>query len=62
VADFVTGKKVRITKMGPGQFALFPHYRSDGWLYFLVVDHNTNKYYAVASDWSVRQLETVPTP
>lgn len=62
VVDFVTGKKQRVTKMGPGQFALYPHFRSDGWLYFLVVDHNTQKYYVVASDWAVRQTESNPTP
>ena len=62
MADFVTGKKTTITKMGPGQFALYPHFRSDGWLYFLVVDHNTGKYYVTASDWAVRQVEANPTP
>lgn len=62
VVDFVTGKKQVITKMAPGQFALYPHFRSDGWLYFLVVDHTTQKYYAVASDWAVRQAEANPTP
>ena len=62
VVDFVTGKKQKITKMGPGQFALYTHFRSDGWIYFLVVDRNTNKYFAVASDWAVRQAESVPTP
>lgn len=62
VVDFITGKKQKITNMGPGQFALFPHFRSDGWLYFLVADRNTNKYLAVASDWAVRQTEQSPTP
>ncbi len=62
VADFVTGQKVRAVKMGPGQFALYAHFRSDGWLYFLVVDHNSGKYYVAASDWAVRQLEATPTP
>jgi hypothetical protein len=62
VVDFVTGKKQVVTKMAPGQFALYAHFRSDGWLYFLVVDHNTQKYYAVASDWAIRQAEAAPTP
>lgn len=62
VVDFVTGKKQVITKMGPGQFALYPHFRSDGWLYFLVVDHNTQKYYVAASDWAIHQAEVTPTP
>ncbi len=62
VIDFVTGEKQKVTKMAPGQFALYPHFRSDGWLYFLVVDHNTGKYYTVASDWAVRSAEKSPTP
>lgn len=62
MADFVTGKKEKVTKMGPGQFALYAHFRSDGWLYFLVVDANTNKYYVAASDWAVRAAEATPTP
>jgi hypothetical protein len=62
VVDFITGAKQVVTKMKPGQFALYPHFRSDGWLYFLVVDHNTGKYYAVASDWAVRSAESTPTP
>jgi len=62
VVDFVTGKKQVVTKMAPGQFALFAHFRSDGWLYFLVVDRNTNRYLTVASDWAIRQSESAPTP
>jgi hypothetical protein len=34
--DLVTGRETRVTNMQPGQRALFPHFRSDGWLYFLV--------------------------
>ena len=33
--DLVTGHETRITNMQPGQQALFPHFRSDGWIYFL---------------------------
>jgi hypothetical protein len=62
MVDFVTGKKQQVTKMGPGQFALYAHFRSDGWLYFLVVDANTDKYYVAATDWAVRQTEITPTP
>jgi len=64
VADFVTGKKVRITRMKPGQFAIFPHFRSDGWLYFLVRDASgaEKKEYIVASDWALKQVKDVPTP
>jgi hypothetical protein len=65
IADFVTGKKMRITRMKPGQFAIFPHFRSDGWIYFLVrdaSDPNAKKEYVVASDWALKQLEATPTP
>lgn len=62
VVDFVTGKKQQVTKMGPGQFALYAHFRSDGWLHFLVVDQNTQKFSIVASDWAIRQTEATPTP
>jgi hypothetical protein len=33
-----TGVSRRITAMNPGQAALFPHFRSDGWIYFIVKD------------------------
>ncbi len=62
MADFVTGRKVKVARMNPGQFALYPHFRSDGWLYFLVVDHANGNYYIAASDWAVRQVEASPTP
>lgn len=62
VVDFITGKKVKVTKMGPGQFALYAHFRSDGWLHFLVVDYEKQEYKIVASDWAIRQAEANPTP
>ncbi len=34
--DLTTGTSRRITAMAPGQEALFPHFRSDGWIYFIV--------------------------
>ena len=58
----MTKQKKRVTKMAPNQFALFPHFRSDGWLYFLVVDKAARKYYVAASDWAVRQVDATPTP
>ncbi|MBP8811061.1 MAG: hypothetical protein KBG48_06830 [Kofleriaceae bacterium] len=36
--DLTTGATRRITAMNPGQAALFPHFRSDGWIYFIVKD------------------------
>ncbi len=36
LVDLATGTRTRLTHMGPGQYALFPHFRSDGWIYFIV--------------------------
>jgi hypothetical protein len=47
--DLRTGHETRITNMQPGQRALFPHFRSDGWIYFLVRD-NAGPERIVASD------------
>jgi hypothetical protein len=49
-----TGERFRITYMQPGQFALYPHFRSDGWLYFLVRDSNQRKDFVVATDAALR--------
>jgi hypothetical protein len=34
--DLATGVPVRITNVPAGMYALFPHFRSDGWIYFIV--------------------------
>ena len=36
VIDVLTGDVERVTSMGPGEYALYPHFRSDGWIYFMV--------------------------
>ena len=48
--DMATGVTRRVTMLNPGQYALFPHFRSDGWIYFQVRDSNSGREYAVASD------------
>ena len=48
--DLRVGTPVRITNMAPGQYALFPHFRSDGWIYATIRDANTKHEYMVASD------------
>lgn len=58
IVDFVTGAKKRITKTGGGEFAMYPHFRSDGWLYFLVRDGGTS--YVVASDAAIRMAAESP--
>jgi hypothetical protein len=48
--DLVTGVRTRITNVAPGQYALFPHFRSDGWIYFIVRQPSGSGEIAVASD------------
>lgn len=48
--ELATGTVHRITNMQPGQYALFPHFRSDGWLYAQVRDRGAHHEYTVASD------------
>ena len=38
--DLATGIAKRITNMQPGQYAVMPHFRSDGWIYANVRDNN----------------------
>jgi hypothetical protein len=50
VLDLVTGRSTRVTTMDPGQYALYPHFRSDGWMYFLVRTLGTQTEHVIASD------------
>ncbi|MBZ0237000.1 MAG: hypothetical protein K8M05_32020 [Deltaproteobacteria bacterium] len=50
VLDMLTGEARRVTTMGPGQYALYPHFRSDGWLYIQIRDRIRGREYVVASD------------
>jgi len=51
VIDLSNGIVHRITNMNAGQVAVFPHFRSDGWIYFVVKDQATpNQERVVASD------------
>lgn len=57
MTDLVTGEVFPVTNMGPNQYALYPHFRADGWLYFLVRDMNgTGKETLVASDVALRRV------
>lgn len=49
LVDLETAQSQRITNMRPGQYALFPHFRSDGWIYFVVRTLDGQEYFA-ASD------------
>ena len=43
--------------MGDNQYALYPHFRADGWLYFLVRDMNgTGKETLVATDVVLKRV------
>jgi hypothetical protein len=48
--DLTNGVPHRITNMAAGQYALFPHFRSDGWIYADVRDTNAAHEYLVATD------------
>jgi hypothetical protein len=54
VVDLATHQTRIVTRMNAGQYALYPHFRSDGWLYFLVRDTNTGVEHVVASDAALR--------
>jgi hypothetical protein len=60
--DLWTQKLQTVTHMGPGQFALFPHFRSDGWMYFMVYDQNTGKRRFVAANNARLLQEKNPLP
>ncbi len=47
--DLATGQVRQITNMPAGMKALFPHFRSDGWIYFLVWGPDGERY-VTASD------------
>jgi hypothetical protein len=49
LVDLLDGSVRPITDMDAGQYALFPHFRSDGWIYFVVRTLDGGEYFA-ASD------------
>jgi hypothetical protein len=53
--DVLTGERRRVTNMQPGQRALFPSFRSDGWMYYLVRAGTSGSVpeYVVASDAAI---------
>ncbi len=53
--DMLTGRTIRVTNMGPGQYALYPHFRSDGWIYFIVRTLGTMSESVIASDAALVQ-------
>ncbi|HTV20382.1 MAG TPA: hypothetical protein VMG12_16980, partial [Polyangiaceae bacterium] len=49
LVDLSNGDSRRITNMSAGQYALYPHFRADNWIYFVVRTTDTEEYFA-ASD------------
>jgi len=52
LVDLLDGSSRSITRMAPGQYAVFPHFRSDGWIYFVLRTLQGGEYF-VASDAAV---------
>ncbi|MBN8613494.1 MAG: hypothetical protein J0L92_23065 [Deltaproteobacteria bacterium] len=50
LVNLATGARTRLTNMQPGQYALFPHFRADGWIYFTVRTVGQRAEHIVASD------------
>jgi hypothetical protein len=50
--DLTSGQRHQITNMPDGSYGMFPHFRSDGWIYFLVSAGGTE--YVAASDAALR--------
>jgi hypothetical protein len=53
LTDLLTAETVQVTDMPEGTKALFPHFRSDGWIYFLAKGETDT---AVASDAALRMM------
>jgi hypothetical protein len=54
IVDLLNGTKRRITENKAGVYALYPQFRADGWLHFLVRDTNTKTETMFASDVAIR--------
>lgn len=55
LVDLKTGVTSRITNMKPGQYALFPHFRSDGWIQFVVRTTDDDEWFASSDAALVRE-------
>lgn len=60
--DVLTGEVIRLTNMKDRQYAFAPHFRADGWIYFVVRDMNVSSNETlVASDAALRRMAATPT-
>jgi Tol biopolymer transport system component len=55
LVDLTTGNIARLTDMPPGKFALFPHFRSDGWIYFAVRTLAKQEFFAATDAAILRE-------
>jgi hypothetical protein len=55
VTDLLTGNNVKVTNMPTTKKALFPHFRSDGWIYFLATGDGADQ--AMATDAALRMAQ-----
>lgn len=60
LVDLFAKTRKFLTNMGPGQFAYFPHFRSDGWIYFESYDAPSAKRQVIASDAAIQAAKAVP--
>jgi hypothetical protein len=60
VFDLYDGQKYQVTNMPEGVYALYAHFRSDGWLYFLINDTNTGTEGVAASDIALHLYKNKP--
>lgn len=49
LTDLSNGQTTQLTNMPIGTYALFPHFRADNWIYFLVKDDHAREYVAASS-------------
>ena len=48
--ELATGTVTRLTNVKAGQYALYPHFRSDGWIYAIVREPSVGHEYFLAHD------------
>ena len=60
LVDLLTGEVTRLTTMKDRQYAFAPHFRADGWIYFVVRDMLGGET-LVASDAALRRMAATPT-
>lgn len=61
LVDLRDGSNQLITRMEAGQYALYPHFRSDGWIYFVVRTLDGSEYFAATDAALVREADESAT-